>query len=519
MLPTNGYVTDIGYTAGFYPETAPAHLAFAALVAGRAPGRALRPGRVLELGFGQGFGLALLAAANPDIAFEGCDFNAGHVAHARDLIAAADLANLTVLESSFEAAAAQAQKQIQEPVQNGDIDVVLLHGILSWVAQDTEDAILEILRRRLRHEGILYVSYNCLPGWAPLVPIRQLIIDVKRLHADGSEAQIASALDLLARLKQGNAAYFTSNPLAAAHLDVMLGQDRAYLAHEYLDDHWRLFQFSDVVARLSRADDLGYIASATLTENFDQLGVPAGLLPLIARAGDPVLQETLRDVAANKHFRRDVFGSGGESLDAAERRRLLAQMRFALAVPRQRLVFKFLGPLNELIGREDFYAPIVDHLAQGIANFDDLLALSAFGEGAADRLVECLALLVHSGQVLPVTAPPAADTAPAQRFNRMVVDHARQGRLYGWLASPVARTGVRVDDFALLTLAAVFDGKADTAVTAARHGLSIITALGRRPLDGGRPIEGDDEAVAFLATRMEPLIADDLPLWRRLGML
>ncbi len=512
-LRTNGYITDVGYTAGFYPETAPAHLAFAALVNGRAPGGALRPRRMLELGFGQGFGLALLAAANPDIAFEGCDFNAGHVAHARGLIAAAGLTNLTVTESSFEAAADAAQ------TRNSDVDVVLLHGILSWVAQETEDAILAILRRRLRHESVLYVSYNCLPGWAPLVPIRQLILEIKRMHSGGSEAQIASALDLLARLKQGNAAYFANNPVASAHLDSMLGQDRAYLAHEYLDDHWRLFQFSDVAARLGRAADLGYIASATLTENFDQFGVPADLLQLVAHAGDPVLQETLRDVAANKGFRRDVFGRGGESIDAAQRRRLLAQMRFALALPRQRLVFRFVGPLNELIGQQEFYAPIADRLAQGVAGFEELLALPAFGEGAVASLVECLALLVHSQQVLPVIASPSVDQEPAKRFNRMVVAQARTGRLYHHLASPVAGTGVRVDDFGLLTLAAVFDGKAQTPAVAAQHGLSIITALGRRPMDQGKTIDDDGEATEFLAKRMAPILEDDVPLWQSLGML
>ena len=68
---TRGYVADIGYTAGFYRELAPSHMAFAALSIGRSPGRAMRPKSMLELGFGQGFGLALLAAANPDVAFEG----------------------------------------------------------------------------------------------------------------------------------------------------------------------------------------------------------------------------------------------------------------------------------------------------------------------------------------------------------------------------------------------------------------------------------------------------------------
>src|SRR5947199_67276 len=90
-----GYVADIGYTAGFYRETAPIHMAFGALALGRSPGRAMRPKRMLELGFGQGFGLSLLAAANPDVVFEGHDFNPEHVAHARRLIADAKLANIT----------------------------------------------------------------------------------------------------------------------------------------------------------------------------------------------------------------------------------------------------------------------------------------------------------------------------------------------------------------------------------------------------------------------------------------
>ncbi|WP_413989004.1 methyltransferase regulatory domain-containing protein [Labrys okinawensis] len=507
----DGYITDIGYTSDFYSEMAPSHLAFSSLVAGCDPGGTLRPGRVLELGFGQGFGLALLAAANPDIVFEGCDFNPAHVAHARDLVESAGLTNLSVAEASFEAMAARAG--------DGNVDIVLLHGVLSWVAKEAEEAILQILRQRLRRDGALYISYNCLPGWAPLVPIRQLIIDIKRRHAGNSQSQIAAALDLLAQLKEGNATYFACNPMASVHLEAMLAQDRVYLAHEYLSDHWRLFQFSEVAARLGQADGLGYIASATLTENFDQFAVPANLQPLMAQTGDPILRETLRDVAANKNFRRDIFGRASRILSKAERREFLGQMLFAPAVPRRRQQFKFRGPLNELIGKEDFYSPIADMLAERFATFDELLALPSFGEHAVDRLVECLALLIHSGQVVPFVMRPTTDPEPARRFNRMIVDRARGGRLYGYLASPVAGTGIRIDDFGLLTLAAVFDGKADTPLAAARHGLSIITALGRRPFDNARALTEDDEAIEFLSARMKPVIEDDIPLWRRLGML
>ena len=52
--------------------------------------------------------------------------------------------------------------------------------------------------------------------------------------------------------------------MAAQHLDGMLKMDRVYLAHEYLDEHWDLFQFSEVASRLAQAK-LAFVASATLT--------------------------------------------------------------------------------------------------------------------------------------------------------------------------------------------------------------------------------------------------------------
>jgi hypothetical protein len=510
VIESEGYIADVGYTAGFYPETAPGHLAFAAMAAGSAPGGAAAPARVLELGFGQGFGLALLAAANPDIAFEGCDFNAGHVAHARALIGAADLANLTVAQARFEDVAARGGKR--------DVDAVILHGVLSWVGPATQKALTAILRRRLRKAGALYVSYNCMPGWGPLAPIRRLVDEVGRSGGGGSETRIARALDLLVRLKGADARYFLANPAAARHLDAMLGMDRAYLAHEYLAEHWRAPPFAEVAALLDRAG-LRFAASATLTENFDAFAAPANTRPLIAQTADPILREGLRDFAANRTFRRDLFLRDPPPPDAAAHRRSLGRTCFALAAPRGRIVFKFVGPLGELIGREDFYGPIVDRLAGGPTAFDELLALPAFGEAAVDRLVECLAVLIHSGQVLARAAPAPEDGAPARRFNRMVVDAARTGRLYGWLASPVARTGVRVDDFGLLTLAALFDGEAAPPEAAARRGLAVIAGLGRRPRDGGRALDDDGEALAFLAERMRPALEEDLPLWRSLGVV
>ena len=112
----------------------------------------------------------------------------------------------------------------------------------------------------------------------------------------------------------------------------------------------------------------------------------------------------------------------------------------------------------------------------------------------------------------------APDPAPAQRFNRMVVDSARSGRLFFHLASPLARTGIPVSDFGLLALAARFDGQGEYRA-AASHALRLLKAMGRRPWKDGKLIEDDDKATAFLAENMKPILEEFVPTWRRLGVL
>ncbi len=508
MSSTTGYVDDVPYTADFYPETAPAHIAFAALCRGKPPALARRPHRVLELGCGQGFGLALLAASNPEVAFEGCDFNAEQVVHARSLIADAALANVTVSHTTFEEAARHGAN---------DVDVAIAHGILSWIEPASQRAVVANLERRLRPNGLAYVSYNCMPGWAPLAPIRRLILEVKQRNPGNSATQIRIALELIEKLWRTNAGYFVINPMAAHHVGAMLTMDRAYLAHEYLVERAELPLFADVAAILASAG-LTFVASAALLDNFDTYAAPETVRPLIAQVDDPILRETVRDFAANRKFRRDIYARGTNELSGEEGRRLWSELSFALAVPRARLTLQFLGPVGDITLKQEFHAPVADVLVRGNASFDELLALPVFGPANVELLIECLALLIHSGQVLPVPPNGKPDIRPAQRFNRVIAERARTGQFYQHLAAPAVGTGIRIDEFGALALGAVLDGRADPAA-AAEQGLAILDAIGRRPRRDDRPIEDDRSAVAFIIERIVCVFEEQVPLWRRLGAI
>src|SRR5262249_30823457 len=170
MIPawTEGYMSDVSYTLGFYRELAPGFLRFACHVSG-VEGPQLRPGlRYCELGCGRGYGTLLLAAANPRIEFVAIDFNPAHIAEAQALARRADVSNVTFHEMSFVDAARSTDPAL------ASFDVVALHGIYTWVDRKVRDHIHDFVRAKLVPGGTAFVSYNALPGWAPMMPVQRI---------------------------------------------------------------------------------------------------------------------------------------------------------------------------------------------------------------------------------------------------------------------------------------------------------------------------------------------------------
>src|SRR5204862_6587756 len=83
----------------------------------------------------------------------------------------ARLESVALAQASFEDYAAQ---------DGGEVDVAAMHGVLTWISPAARKAAIGIVVQRLRPGGLFYVSYNCLPGWAPMEPIRQLALTVNQ---------------------------------------------------------------------------------------------------------------------------------------------------------------------------------------------------------------------------------------------------------------------------------------------------------------------------------------------------
>jgi SAM-dependent methyltransferase len=163
---TEGYVSDVVYTANIYREQMPSWIGFATLLMGfRAPDIA-EPFRVAELGCAHGLSLAAAAACSPQAEFWGFDFNPAHVESARLLAREAELANLHFEECAFADLLARDLP---------DFDFILLHGVWTWVSASARRAVLDFITANLRPGGLVFNSYNVVTGWAAMLPVRALM--------------------------------------------------------------------------------------------------------------------------------------------------------------------------------------------------------------------------------------------------------------------------------------------------------------------------------------------------------
>jgi len=199
-----GYNNSVAYTTGFYQEQSPTWLK-AALVMQRIAPPADGKFTYCELGFGQGLTSLILAATHPEGEFYACDFNPVHVVAASSIRDDAKLSNLTLLENSF---GQLADGEADLPM----FDFVTMHGIVSWVSDETRAQIVRFLARYLKPGGVVQISYNAMAACAQVQPLQRLLTT----HAKNRGENWAGAAAFAQQLVEHGAQHFLRNPDAAA---------------------------------------------------------------------------------------------------------------------------------------------------------------------------------------------------------------------------------------------------------------------------------------------------------------
>jgi SAM-dependent methyltransferase len=507
---TSGYVTELEYTYGYYRELCPSLLRLACLSAGIAPPSSKQL-HYLEMGFGQGLSVNIHAAA-VDGEFWGTDFNPSQVTHARAL-AEASGSGAKLFEDSFAEFAARPDLP--------EFDMIGLHGIWTWISDENSRVVVDLIRRKLRAGGIVYISYNCLPGWAPAVPLRHLM----KLHADfaaeasGLLAKLDGAVSFAQQVIDSGALFFRGNPAVAERLKRMSALDRHYLAHEFFTHDWRVMPFSDVARWLDDAK-LNFVASAHLLDHIEAVNLTEAGNKLLSNISHPVLRQSVRDYFVNQQFRRDIFAKGYRRLTQLEQNEAFRHQAFVLLMHADDVPMKVAGSLGEATLQESIYRPIVQALA------DDGYAPKTLSQLAANpklssithaQLVQSVLVLTGGGYVHPAHEPSRQAKARCAAMNRFVCERARSSSKISFLASPVCGGGIVVPQVYQLFLLATQHGKRSPSDLAS-FVWNIFAAQGHRIMKEGKTIESPEENLQELSKQATDFVDKRLPVLKALGV-
>ncbi|WP_295852317.1 methyltransferase regulatory domain-containing protein [uncultured Xylophilus sp.] len=448
---SDGYVTEIDYNFGYYGELNPLRADLALATMGFVPPG---PGDGCELGFGQGLSINIHAASGA-VSWWGNDFNPVQAGFAREMAAASGARSELSDEAFFDFCARDDLP---------DFSFIGLHGIWSWISDTNRKTITDFIRRKLKVGGVLYVSYNVDTGWAPSIPLRNLLVNHSAvMSAPGSPivSRIDEALKFAEDLEKVNPAFFRANTPALARLNSMKGLQRNYLAHEYFNKDWRPMSFSEMDSWMSDAK-MSYACSANYLELVPGIGLTPDQQSFISGFQDVVFRETVRDFVLNQQFRRDYWIKGGRKITNLERHNYLLVQRVLLIKDCDSVALNVKGPQGEAVLAENIYRPVLSAMAEKQPISIYSLAHVLREEGVnIDQLIECLLVLIGKGDVVPVREKNLAANAKkhTDRLNAYFFERARSGAEIAYLASPLTGGGINVGRFQQLFLLAISKGR------------------------------------------------------------
>jgi len=248
--------------------------------------------RILEIGCAGGGNLLPMALAMPDAQLVGIDLSRLQIEQGREIADRLSLANLSLRQMDLMDAGAEL----------GEFDYIIVHGVFSWVPRPVQDRLFQVCRQLLSPEGVVYISYNALPGWH----FRRVVRDLVRYHAlqfpdpETRVAQARAILDFVARES------VVPNQILQDEVALLLERPDSYVLHEHLESDNEALYFHEFLER-ARPHGLQYLGEAEfgsmLIEGFSRQ--VRETLPLIT--DDLVRQQQLMDFLRNRTFRQTLL--------------------------------------------------------------------------------------------------------------------------------------------------------------------------------------------------------------------
>ena len=501
------YVEDVPYIRHFIPELSPQQLRLVAALNGLAPPPA-DDFDYCELGCAHADTLSALAAAHPRSRFLGIDLSEAHIASAKKLAREGGLDNIGFLQRDF-------GQLLDEDI--GEFDFMVAYGVISWISPEKRSALIDLACAKLKPGGLLFVSYNAMPGWGAVEPLRQLLLSPPGVPPDEATLERAKrGFEFAKAMAQAGADYFKENPAASTMLATMTKAGLPYVVHEYMHEHWAPMYFARVAWEMT-ARDLRFVGVLPLHLNFRNTATSAAVEAALGDMGDRLQFESLRDFATNEFFRRDVYVKGQTARSVEQTNVYLDRARWA--APADAPGTRTVELPHRKLEIDDTAFAVLARLSRRSATIAELAAAE---DASIEKVRGAIRQLLVAQRVIPLKDDVAAPSLGAEEsryqlslpYNQMMLRSNAVDRPTV-LVSPAAGTGFPISALDALALRIL------TEVAPAERETWIDDFVAKRVLRlrvGERIIEDDAEQRRAIGEAVE-LASQRIPKLVDLGVL
>jgi hypothetical protein len=404
-----------------------------------------------------------------------------------------------------------------------DFDYIGLHGIWTWISDENRRTIVDFVRRKLNLGGVLYISYNTLPGWATFAPMRHLLMEYASgmgSGRDGIVGQIGGAISFADNLLATNPKYATANPMVPGRFAKLKKGDPNYVAHEYFNRDWHPMYFSQMLEWLSPAK-LTYVCSAGLLDHVDSINLTADQQKLLEGISDPTFRQLTRDYMVNQEFRCDYWVKGPRQPSSLESVAGFRALKVMLVTPRADVEYTVEGVLGDVNLNPSVYAPILDalsdHQPKSIRDIESAAQEKAIEFPLFRQAIVVLLGIGHLELVQENKATKAAGKY-TDRLNAHLIEKAGVADHLSYLASPVIGGGTKVGRLPKLFLLAIKHG-GKKPEDWAHFVWSTLTSQGEHLRKDGRALKYDQEGIDEVMIHATDFVEKQLPILRALKIV
>ena len=468
-----------------------------------------------ELGFGQGLSINMHSAAS-DVSWYGTDFNPAQASFAQELGDRSG-AKLHIFDDAFEAFLHRQSLP--------SFDFIGLHGVWSWVSEHNRQVLVNFLKTKLRPGGVVYISYNSLPGWSPFVPMRHILkqhASIMGADGEGSQKRIDKALGFAEEVLNLNPAYTATYPDVGNKLNDLRGRSRNYPAHEYFNRDWRPMHFADLAKYMDEAK-LSFACSATIADDMDQILLTEEQTKFVTGISDPILRQTVRDFILNKPFRRDYWVKGLRRMDSAQQLEQLRSLRVTLQKPANEIQKQFNHAGKTVSLSAAVYDPVIDAIMEehDVLSVGEIeLQLKNVGISIS-QIREVVVMLSQKGDLKFVARSPQrpdVKTRTAALNEALLEKAARTDASPSWLVSSLLGGGVKVTRIELMFLIATQHGHSE-ASDLAGYAWARLKSKGEKIVIDRLPLETDQQNLERLTSEAEWFLGARRKFFRKLHAL